>query len=38
MDDYMCTFSIPRHLILESLVFYLLDDCSEDALEVCLHP
>ncbi|KAH8966469.1 hypothetical protein BDL97_03G026400 [Sphagnum fallax] len=33
VDDYMCTFSIPRHLILESLVFYLLDDCSEDALE-----
>ncbi len=38
MDDYVRTFSIPRHFMLESLVFYLLDDCSEHALEVCFHP
>ncbi|KAH9542271.1 hypothetical protein CY35_14G107700 [Sphagnum magellanicum] len=33
VDDYVRTFSIPRHFMLESLVFYLLDDCSEHALE-----
>jgi hypothetical protein len=32
MDDYMHTFIVPIHLILESLVFYLLDDCSEGGL------
>lgn len=34
MDDYVGTFSIPRHFMLESLVFYLLDDSNEQALEV----
>ncbi|KAG0627597.1 hypothetical protein M758_2G213700 [Ceratodon purpureus] len=33
VDDYAGTFSIPRHLLLESLVFYLLDDSSDHALE-----
>ena len=33
VDDYTGTFSIPRHLMLESLVFYLLDDSSDHALE-----
>lgn len=35
VDDYVGTFSIARHFMLESLVFYLLDDNSEQALEVC---
>lgn len=33
VDDYASIFSIPRHLMLESLVFYLLDDSSDHALE-----
>jgi hypothetical protein len=32
MDDYIHTFIVPIHLILESLVFYLLVDCSEGGL------
>lgn len=32
MDDYMHTFILPIYLILESVVFYLLDDCSEGGL------
>lgn len=34
VDDYVATFSIPRHFMLESLVFYLLDDSSDQSLEV----
>lgn len=34
VDDYVSVFSISRHFMLESLVFYLLDDSSDHALEV----
>lgn len=34
VDDYVSTFNIPRHFMLESLVFFLLDDSSDHALEV----
>lgn len=34
VDDFAVTFSITRHSLLESLVFYLLDDDSEEALKV----
>ncbi|KAG0614561.1 hypothetical protein M758_6G186400 [Ceratodon purpureus] len=37
VDDYVGTFSIPRHFMLESLVFYLLDDSSNSALEEACH-
>lgn len=33
VDDYAGTFGITRNLVLESLVFYLLDDNTEEALE-----
>nr|PNR46344.1 hypothetical protein PHYPA_013463 [Physcomitrium patens] len=33
VDDYVSVFSISRHFMLESLVFYLLDDSSDHALE-----
>ncbi|KAG2332393.1 hypothetical protein Bca52824_003573 [Brassica carinata] len=33
IDDFAATFGISRHSLLESLVFYLLDDPSEEALQ-----
>jgi hypothetical protein len=34
MEDFAATFSITRHSLLESLVFYLLDDHTDEALQV----
>lgn len=36
MDDFAATFSITRHSLLESLTFYLLDDQTDEALQVIL--
>ncbi|CAF1869514.1 unnamed protein product [Brassica napus] len=33
VDDFAATFGITRHSLLESFVFYLLDDPSEEALQ-----
>ncbi|KAG2326356.1 hypothetical protein Bca52824_009084 [Brassica carinata] len=33
IDDFAATFGITRHSLLESFVFYLLDDPSEEALQ-----
>ncbi|CAN8316241.1 unnamed protein product [Cochlearia groenlandica] len=33
IDDFAATFGISRHSLLESFVFYLLDDHSEEALQ-----
>lgn len=33
LNDYLRTFDIPRHIMLESLLFYLLDDSSDAAVE-----
>ncbi|CAH8361395.1 unnamed protein product [Eruca vesicaria subsp. sativa] len=33
IDDFAATFGISRHSLLESFVFYLLDDPSEEALQ-----
>ncbi|GLJ44521.1 hypothetical protein SUGI_0934750 [Cryptomeria japonica] len=33
VDDYVGTFGIARKLVLESLVFYILDDSTSEALE-----
>ncbi|KAE8055883.1 hypothetical protein FH972_012694 [Carpinus fangiana] len=33
MEDFAATFSITRHSLLESLVFYLLDDHTDEALQ-----
>lgn len=35
VDDFAVAFSIPRHSLLESLTFYLLDDDTDEALQVC---
>lgn len=37
VDDYAGTFGVTRNLVLESLVFYLLDDNTEEALEEACH-
>lgn len=34
VEDFAATFSITRHSLLESLVFYLLDDHTDEALQV----
>ena len=34
VDDFAATFSITRHSLLESLTFYLLDDHTDEALQV----
>lgn len=34
LDDFAATFSISRHSLLESLTFYLLDDHTDEALQV----
>lgn len=34
VEDFAATFSITRHSILESFVFYLLDDHTDEALQV----
>lgn len=36
VDDFAATFSISRHSLLESLTFYLLDDQTDEALQVFL--
>ncbi|KAL6501557.1 hypothetical protein OROGR_026690 [Orobanche gracilis] len=33
IDDFAVTFNIPRHSLLESYVFYLLDDHTDEALK-----
>ncbi|KAF7828448.1 E3 ubiquitin-protein ligase HOS1 [Senna tora] len=33
VEDFAATFSISRHSLLESLIFYLLDDHTEEALQ-----
>ncbi|KAJ4831606.1 hypothetical protein Tsubulata_015292 [Turnera subulata] len=33
IDDFAATFSITRHSLLESLIFYLLDDYTAEALQ-----
>ncbi|CAN6978374.1 unnamed protein product [Brassica oleracea var. botrytis] len=33
IDDFAATFGVSRHSLLESFVFYLLDDPSEEALQ-----
>lgn len=40
VEDFAAAFSITRHSLLESLVFYLLDDHTDEALEeaCCLLP
>ncbi|WCJ25846.1 ubiquitin-protein ligase [Euphorbia peplus] len=37
VDDFAATFGVTRHALLESLVFYLLDDCTEEALKDACH-
>ncbi|XP_065857743.1 E3 ubiquitin-protein ligase HOS1 [Euphorbia lathyris] len=37
VDDFAATFGVTRHALLESLVFYLLDDSSEEALKDACH-
>lgn len=38
LDDYILTFDVSRHAMLESWVFFLLDEKDDMALEVCsLH-
>ncbi|KAM7272253.1 hypothetical protein ACFE04_026916 [Oxalis oulophora] len=37
VDDFAATFNIARHLLLESLVFYLLDDNTDEALQEACH-
>lgn len=34
VDDFAATFSITRHSMLESFTFYLLDDHTDEALQV----
>ena len=34
IEDFAASFSITRHSILESFVFYLLDDHTDEALQV----
>lgn len=34
VNDFAATFSITRHSLLESFVFYLLDDHTDEALRV----
>ena len=34
IDDFAATFNITRHSLLESFTFYLLDDHTDDALQV----
>lgn len=34
VDDFAATFGITKHSLLESFTFYLLDDESEQALQV----
>ena len=34
VEDFAASFSITRHSILESFVFYLLDDHTDEALQV----
>lgn len=36
VNDFAATFSITRHSLLESFVFYLLDDHTDEALKVIL--
>lgn len=37
VEDFGATFGIPRHLLLESLIFYLLDDHTDEALQEACH-
>ncbi|XP_021901102.1 E3 ubiquitin-protein ligase HOS1 [Carica papaya] len=37
IDDFAAIFDIPRHLLLESFIFYLLDDHTNEALKEACH-
>ncbi|XP_062027506.1 E3 ubiquitin-protein ligase HOS1 [Rosa rugosa] len=37
LEDFGATFGISRHLLLESLIFYLLDDHTDEALQEACH-
>ncbi|KAM1787631.1 hypothetical protein ACFX11_038003 [Malus domestica] len=37
LEDFGATFAIPRQLLLESLIFYLLDDHTDKALQEACH-
>ncbi|KAL6181271.1 hypothetical protein ACLB2K_047926 [Fragaria x ananassa] len=37
LEDFGATFGISRHLLLESLIFYLLDDHTNEALQEACH-
>lgn len=34
IEDFAASFGINRHLLLESLIFYLLDDLNDEAMQV----
>jgi len=34
IDDFAATFNITRHSLLESFTYYLLDDHTDEALQV----
>lgn len=36
VEDFAATFGLGRHSLLESLIFYLLDDHSDEALKVSI--
>ncbi|XP_030513323.1 E3 ubiquitin-protein ligase HOS1 isoform X2 [Rhodamnia argentea] len=37
VDDFAASFGVTRHLLLESLTFYLLDDPTDEALKEACH-
>ncbi|XP_030467691.2 E3 ubiquitin-protein ligase HOS1 isoform X2 [Syzygium oleosum] len=37
VDDFAASFGVTRHLLLESLTFYLLDDHTDEALKEACH-
>ena len=37
VEDFAASFGITRHLLLESLIFYLLDDLTDEAMQVRLE-
>lgn len=37
IEDFAASFSIARRLLLESKVFYLLDDHTDEALKACYY-
>lgn len=37
LEDFAASFGITRHLLLESLIFYLLDDLTDEAMQEACH-